>query len=371
MAANIFTGVVSADWSTATNWSLGAVPTVSDGNVVTLNSSSPACTTPIGSTYCNSLDCTGYTHLFSTNLFYVNGNVTMSSSMTMSGNTFRVINNSTITSNGFTFPVMIAFDASATYTLYDNLTCGAGFTIGAISGIVIVNGFNLIINANRIEFANNNILKGTSKIVFKNCYFKASVAPLEIDNDIDINGNTDFMLNAYLKFKSGTIKYVSGTPTIYLNIIGDNTLDLAGCVPSYIISSSASKTITLASALTISGKLSTTANTTFVGAYNIQCATFECITAGVINTFLVGQTFVITTLLTLKGAIGNLVKLVSSTPSTSYTFKLNTGASQKVQYVDSSDADSSTGQTIINRDGKNTRTTNWGRSTGAFFNLFK
>lgn len=65
MAANIFTGAVNNNWGTAGNWSLGSVPTTSDGHVATFDATSPDCNMNLALAPVFNLDLSAYTNNFS------------------------------------------------------------------------------------------------------------------------------------------------------------------------------------------------------------------------------------------------------------------------------------------------------------------
>jgi len=145
MAANIFqSGGVNNNWNTTGNWSLGAVPTASDGNIATFNASSPNCTVNIAAV-CNNIDFTGYTNTITmTNGITVSGNITLGSSMLISGAGGLTSNGSgTWISNNKTWPNSMTVSATATITISSFMfTIGGTLTLSAATTFAGAYGFN-------------------------------------------------------------------------------------------------------------------------------------------------------------------------------------------------------------------------------------
>lgn len=143
MAANIFSGATDSTWGTATNWSLGAVPTASDTNVATFDATSPACTVNASNRVCNGLDFTGYTNTITMTFnITVSGSVTLAAGMTIAGTGTLAINTtSTLTSNGKTWPNALTITgATSTHTLADNWTVSGLVSVASSSQAVTING---------------------------------------------------------------------------------------------------------------------------------------------------------------------------------------------------------------------------------------
>jgi len=95
-----------ANWGTATNWSLGAVPTASDGNVATFDATSPNVTVSGSNKVANALDFTGYTNTitFITYGISVYGDITLGVNMNIVTPTFLYsAATGNLTSNGKAF----------------------------------------------------------------------------------------------------------------------------------------------------------------------------------------------------------------------------------------------------------------------------
>src|SRR5688572_28388140 len=114
MAVNLFTGATSDSWAVATNWSLGAVPTATDGHVATLDATSPNCDLTGSNRVANALNLTGFTGTlsFGPQLLSVAGDITLSPTATYTGvgGSFLLITaTGTMTWNGTVFPVGFIF----------------------------------------------------------------------------------------------------------------------------------------------------------------------------------------------------------------------------------------------------------------------
>lgn len=115
MAANIFIGTLGANWGTAANWSLGVVPTASDGHIATFNAASPNCNINTSNRFCNNINFTGYTNTITrAQALTVSGNITLSPTMNWAGtNTFVMNASGTITTNGKSIPNTFQFTNTA------------------------------------------------------------------------------------------------------------------------------------------------------------------------------------------------------------------------------------------------------------------
>jgi hypothetical protein len=122
MANNYWRGTSNSNSNTATNWSLGVVPTSNDGHVAVWDASSPNCT--INATLnCNFADFSAYTGaLTMTNNIVLNGNSSLGSAFTTSGTNGLQINvNLTLTTNGRTNPIIIINNNNKVLTIVGDL----------------------------------------------------------------------------------------------------------------------------------------------------------------------------------------------------------------------------------------------------------
>jgi len=154
---------------------------------------------------------------------------------------------------------------------------------------------------------------------------------------------------AYL---TGTLTRVDGaadTSGSTLNLTGSCTLNTAG-IEWNNITITVAATITNNSLLTVTGTLThPNANVVWAGSagWIIGTMASAALTATRTRTYAAGNTYTVTTALTMGTSAAIRVTLVSGTPGSHYNFVLQAGASQDVGYVDATDADSSTGVTIF------------------------
>lgn len=121
---------------------------------------------------------------------------------------------------------------------------------------------------------------------------------------------------------------------------------------------SATSTITINSfKFTISGTLTLSAAVTFAGTNSFSTNNFTCTTAGLTHTFLAGNTYTITGLMTTTGTAASHIVLKSS--STSVYAILTLTGTQDNGFLDGTWMDSSNGQTIWTYNGILSITVNW------------
>lgn len=156
MAVNLFTGATNSNWATATNWSLGTVPTSTDTHVTTLDATSPNCTVNGSNRVCNALDFTGYTNTITMSFaIYSYGNITLSNTMNVLGSgALAIVASGTFTTNGFQWPNSFAVGGNTqSYTFADAVTLGSDFAAcggwlgGGFTPTITLNG-DLIIKGN-------------------------------------------------------------------------------------------------------------------------------------------------------------------------------------------------------------------------------
>ena len=274
MAVNLFTGATNSNTNTATNWSQGTVPTVTDGHVTTFDATSPNYTVN-AALACNNIDWTGYTNTGThTNNVTVSGNVTLDSTMasriTGSGSLF-VNATGTLTSNGGTWINALTFTGtSQTYTLADNWTVSGTVTFAGATAQTI-NGSTLICNGNLtstspsvyVTGTTNISMQGTSTIVGSNGGYALN---------IDINTAGTISITNTMYWKSGTFSYTAGTLSAGTSTInhfsaGSFVLSL-GAQTAYNVS--LISTSALGTTLNCSGTL--TLSSTILNTYAINCS---------------------------------------------------------------------------------------------------
>lgn len=251
MAANIFLGTIDSNWGTATNWSLLAVPTASDGNTATFNVLSPDCTVNTSARVCNSIDFTGYTNTITmTQQITVSGNITLDPGMLIAGAaSLRADATNTMTSNGKTWPNGFAFVTNAvTFTLADNWT---------VTGTVTITGNNIIVNGNNLSCETSILMSngssGTTTFIMTGTGSWSGAGLLK--NNLTFNTAGTITIGS-MSYNTGTITYTAGTMNVSgtLTVALSTTFNTSG-MTWVAINISGVSTITNNSALTMSGQL--------------------------------------------------------------------------------------------------------------------
>ncbi|MFA6524622.1 MAG: hypothetical protein WC264_03955 [Candidatus Paceibacterota bacterium] len=253
-AANIFDGSTDSNWGTAGNWSLGAVPTASDGNIATFDASSPDCTVNASSRVANAIDFTNYTNTITMSYaITVSGNITLGASMNVSG-TVAMIASATanLTSNGKTWPAGFIFTGtSQTFTLIDDwnvdgLLTLAGTTAQTINGFTIYAGGGLTSGTVAVTGTTNLVLNGTGTWTGGG-YINLNLT-INTAGTITLAGGGNFCRKG-----TGTLTYTAGTiidTGITLAFSSGATLTLAGYTWNNISLGGAPTTYTLTNAIT-------------------------------------------------------------------------------------------------------------------------
>ena len=223
MAANIFTGATDSNWGTATNWSLGTVPTATDGHVATFDATSPDCTINSTTRICNAIDFTGYVNTLNP-LFnlQVNGDCTLSATMTIltTGASLQFVNAScSITSNGKVWPNNFGTSTPASgvgtvvVTLLDDWVITGSISIASsLAGGHTLNGFSLTFGGSLSVFGNGSrALGGTTQLIANGTGNFTTGVNSWIGNPLEINtsGTITFVTRFYKR--SALFKYTSGT----------------------------------------------------------------------------------------------------------------------------------------------------------------
>lgn len=380
MAANIFTGATDSNWGTATNWSLGVVPTATDGHVATFNATSPNCTVNALPRVCNSIDFTYYTNTINmASNITVSGNVKLGIGMNIIGAGSLTVNTSaTLTSNGKAWPNNFLTDSNAicTYTLTDNWTILGNTSINSVNlgaGIKnTFNGFELIMKGNvSLMTGGNRHVFGSTKFILQGAGTWLQGVASILFNDLTINPSGVRSINTNLNYGVGTLKYIPGTGTVNaasstLGIVSNCTLDINGIswgnvsIPSNTIPT----TITLNSLLTTLGSLSIgNIDATFAGIAGFSVPTLTLNTAPNVArniTLQSGNTYNINSNFLSTGSNSAVrYTLKSSTPGVRAILTLSPSATQNVIFTNATDIDSSLGKRIYSFNGVFNNTLNW------------
>lgn len=221
MAINRFTGAIDNKWSTPANWSLGAIPTATDGHTTTFDGASPNCTVDASTRPCNNIDFTGYINTITmTNGVDVSGNVTLFPTMNVAGSGVLTINAvCTLNSNGYTWPNSLTTNGNITITLTVDFTVSGLYTNGA--------GANSTIwNTNTLNFAgsatiNGTDIKGSSTVVFNGTGTWSGSGFIRNNTNVNTTGTLTITNTNYYE---GTLTYIAGT------VIATGTMGLGGGV---------------------------------------------------------------------------------------------------------------------------------------------
>ena len=161
----------------------------------------------------------------------VSGNISLSPTMTIAGAGALTVNASGILrGNGKTWstPMTIA-GTSQTYTLSDNWTVSANFTLGATSAAVI-NGNTLNLGAN-LTVTTTAINTGTSTLNLNGTGTWSHTSTGQIRNNLTINTSGTITVSGNVYYNTGILTYSTGTVVTTgstLNIATSVTLNTSG-----------------------------------------------------------------------------------------------------------------------------------------------
>lgn len=222
MANNIFiNGGVDNNWSNPANWSLGLVPTATDGNTVVFNSSQVTCNVDIVNAECNGLSIN-----FTVNLS--NNNINVSGSLYCAGTTFG---STTITfvgvcswsSNGSVLVNNVIFSSTSNVTVLGVIAFGGVIT--DLSGGNVNTDLSTIV----VPFNYTGASFNTPLVKWNNIIINVNGA-ISLQNDLYLSG--DLILAASFNLNSNINNYniyVSGSLYCYgVSCGGTTTIHLTG-----------------------------------------------------------------------------------------------------------------------------------------------
>lgn len=367
----------TGNWNSTTNWSLtsgglsGApFPTATEDVVIDANSSNANIAINVSSA-CLSIACSSYTGTFSGSAgFTVGGSITWSSGMNLTASgTLGIIGSGTLTSNGKVWQgAWSHVTAGLTFTLADDFSVMGNFTHTGGGTTLTLNGSGKAFNfKGNFTMSSGRIIAGTANIKCNGNTNQSISVTGSINNtqfEIASTGGTVTMQasltlgGANFIYTSGTMDFTTNSNTIAVN--ASCTITMNGQSIFNLTTGTGSLTITLGSALTGTGTLSMQVSTTWAGSFgwtfNIQSSTLTART----YTLASGVTYVITTTMTntiATSAAHN--SFVSSSGGSQAILKLNPGATQDNSFINATDIDSSTGQTIWSYKGTLSNATNW------------
>jgi len=255
--------VTGGNWNSTTTWVDGVVPITTDDIILSATSGPlvvnivPTCKTFICSGYTNTLTMSNATTMT------VNGDVRLSSGMTISGSgAITVSTSATLTSEGKQWPNAFSLNATTgVYTLADNWVINGVMFFGGTS--ITVNGNQLIMNSGlNIQTANGGTIVGTTSLIFSGTgtWSQTTTAQLRLNTTINSIGTTTVSGNVY--YNVGVLTYSAGTVITTgstLNINASATLNTSGMFWNNVTIAGTS-TLTLISDLNLRGTLTTQTN---------------------------------------------------------------------------------------------------------------
>jgi len=388
MAVNTFTGATSSAWITATNWSLGTVPTSVDGHTTTFDAASPACTLN-GNRACYRLDMTNYTGTLTFGTFTLNvynKSIILGSGATLSmaGGYLSSFANGiavSITSNGCYVPYLVLSGLNPhTITLLDDFNVGKLEAHLTTNVLLTLNGNKILVYDDWNLGTGNRQLAGTTTIEFtgsNNCLWGGTANTGSIKNPIIINKSggtltlrTFINLNTgcVLTHTSGTVDAVTNDNTLYIQ--GATTLDTSAITWNkiFIIGGATTYNITLNSLLTADIIYLNYYSVSFIGTNVWTCNTFILIgniSAGDFMSLKAGSTYTINTQFRVHSSALYSFLIKSATPGSPAYLIFNGENNQRLINCDATDIDSSGGNKIWTLDGVINNTTNWGISNSS------
>ena len=242
------TGITPGTTITALGTGTGGAGTYTVSVSQTVASTTITATTS-GNDYANTITMTA--------AITVSGNISLSPTMTIAGAGDLTVNASGILrGNGKTWstPMTIA-GTSQTYTLSDNWTVSANFTLGATSAAVI-NGNTLNLGAN-LTVTTTAINSGTSTLNLNGTGTWSHTSTGQIRNNLTINTSGTITVSGNVYYNTGILTYSTGTVVTTgstLNIGTSVTLNTSGITWNNFLCPN-SATLTLNSNLNINGDL--------------------------------------------------------------------------------------------------------------------
>jgi hypothetical protein len=227
MAANIFqNGGVDNNWNTAGNWSLGVVPTYSDGNVTTFDATSPNCTINVTSD-CNILLFeNGFTATVThSNQLTVGGDITYGGTGTITSTSILNLSTSCNIDTSTVAWSSVRFNGtSQTFTLLSDINCIAITFNGTTS--TVVNGLFNINCAGGLSRATSVNVFGTATIVLTGTGIWSDAFSIKtFSSPLIINTSGTITFSGTIG-KSGGLYYVAGTT----NTAGSTLILTATCI---------------------------------------------------------------------------------------------------------------------------------------------
>lgn len=297
MAVNLFTGATNNNWGTATNWSLGTVPTSVDGHITTFDATSPNCTVNTSSRSCNGIDFTGYSNTITMTfaITIASGNITLSPTMGISG-LGRLIHQGSgnLTSNGRTWPNALQLTGSTalryfidTWTIGDTLLFNDNSNSQSILNADLYTNHLNIVNSNAVStciqgnkiYVNGNFTESTSvskiistEIILQGTGTWSNSSTGDLICPLTFAAGAVYTISGTVRWRGYTLKNLGATVTTTgstLFISNTSTLDTNSITWNNVTFSAGTRT--LLSDLNIAGNLTTQSSAVVLnGLFNIN-----------------------------------------------------------------------------------------------------
>ena len=373
MANNYWRGTLSNVWQTAGNWSLGAVPTSSDGNTAVFDGTSPNCTLNAGGVLnCVNIDFSAYA-----NTITVNNSLNLYGNITLGPNAHYAYSGANVLLCRGTAPTLYGNNCTLDLPWSDagpginkTLAGGGNFTISKPivfnTGAVNNTTSEQLISTGNITNA-SALLSGTGTLVVSGGIM---TLPGTTITNLIISGSPTI---ASLAISGSTIlTCTSGTPSVgttTLTVGGSTTLNCPNLI-FYNLNVVSTGTITLNALVIVSNNLSlNNSAVTFAGAYGFTTSNLIHNVVGTtsgINTFKAGNTYTVTGSLLAYGAdSSHHLTWKSDNAGSPFYLTLTPEVSSIISiYINATDIDSSRGQTVNQYGGViSASTLNWNTLT--------
>ena len=354
------------NWSTDATWGGGGHPVA--GDTANINATMTGTVTVDAAAACAVLNLTanGGTLAFGNFNITCTGNITLGGTITAGTGGLVVTGASSMNSGGVTFPGILTFSYAGTVTL-------AGGNNWINTGLVTFTAATIVNKTTAETLTTNGGLTMTAAtgaaptaiIILGGGTWSGTG---KVNNNLTFAGNST--VSGTVTYGTGTLLYTSGTITTTGSTLTTNlscTLNTAG-ITWNAFACSANGTITLASNLTMSGRLNPISNTVFAGVYTIQCADFSPSGGFGTLTFASGSTLIATNSMTVMGSAIATSHIKSGTASSTFALTYQGTAANCIWVkMQATDVDaSSSAQGIDNwYGGTLTRTTNITNRTSA------
>lgn len=367
---NIGAGNWASDtiWSTTSGGGNDTTHPVAGDDVIFDNASGAGTVTVAATGACKTLTFnggTGYTGGFTVNAaLTVSGALTLSAAAMTSGGTSVLIcdTTATLTANGRTWTPRLSFrGTSQTFTLADAWVVTAAIDCAGSSPTV--NGSTL--RAGGLTLTTTG-MSGTTVVTLSGGTWSGNSGmknALTIDGDVTVSGSVTKQDGALTR-SSGTVTTTGSTLTLSQGASTYPTLDTNGITwNNVVIAAAGGLTLTNNSLLTVGGTLTgPSGSITFGGSAGFTTATFAntAIAATCTYTFTYGNTYTVTTALTIAGiqASGRVLALASSDGTNHVVLTFSGASSPYLTWVNPTRIDSSGGKTIFT-DGTIITSDNW------------